>query len=116
MPKSTAMINNLVIDGYVASDVELQHTKNGKALTKFAIGKPLTNGETTTWQSFQVEAWERLAEVCAEKLGKGSKVLIVGMLRESSWESEGQKKSRVYITANQVEFIHLKELAEPDEQ
>ena len=38
------------------------------------------------------------------ELKKGSKVGIAGKLHYSSWEKEGQKRSKVDITANAIDY------------
>jgi len=52
---------------------------------------------------FNVTAWYKLAENCAESLSKGDRVLVSGRLSQDSWESkEGQKRSAVKIIANVI--------------
>jgi len=52
-----------------------------------------------------VECWGRQAETCAEYLDKGSPVLIDGRLKFDSWEKDGQKRSRLSVRADRVQFL-----------
>jgi len=51
-----------------------------------------------------VQAWNQ--EHLGQFLGKGSKVLVSGALRQESWETKGgDKRSRIVLNAYQVEFL-----------
>ena len=52
-----------------------------------------------------VAVWDRQAEVCAEFLGKGSRVAVDGRLRSRSWQEEGKRRSAVGVVARRVEFL-----------
>ena len=48
-------------------------------------------------------AWRELAEHIAESLTKGARVLVVGRLRLSRWETpEGEKRSMMQLDADEV--------------
>lgn len=55
---------------------------------------------------FDVEAWGTLGTLVSKYLKKGSKVLVSGSLRQDVWEKEGEKRSKVYIVADTVEFLN----------
>jgi single-strand DNA-binding protein len=59
----------------------------------------------TEWMT--IEAWDRLAEQCAESLGKGSRVHVNGSLQTRSWEDResGQRRSRTIVRAASVLFL-----------
>jgi single-strand DNA-binding protein len=86
----------------------MRYTPNGKPVTSFTVAvsrswlKPEGERvEKTEW--FNVVAWERLAEICNQYLGKGSAVYVEGRLETRSWEAEnGQKHFRTEIIANEV--------------
>jgi len=74
----------------------------------------------TDWTT--VEAWEKLAERCAQALHKGSRVRIVGSLHTRSWEDRenGQKRFKTVVRADEVLFLDARqepaEAAETDEE
>jgi len=50
-----------------------------------------------------VNAWRTLAENSAESLTRGSRVVVVGRLRQRSWETpEGERRSVVEIEADEL--------------
>ena len=60
------------------------------------------------------QAWDVLGANCAEHLSKGSRVRIVGQLRQSTWtDAEGRNRSRLFVRAEHVEFIPRRKTA-PD--
>ncbi len=101
-------LNKVQIIGYLGRDPEMRYTPNGKPVTSFTVAvsrswlKPEGERvEKTEW--FNVVAWERLAEICNQYLGKGSAVYVEGRLETRSWEAEnGQKHFRTEIIANEV--------------
>lgn len=110
---ASVFINQLTLTAIVASEVECRQTKSEKTVGTFNVSIPTVRDEETTWESFQVEVWNGTAEACATYLTKGSKVLIQGMLKQARWETDGGTRSRVFIRANLVEFIRLKNPSEP---
>ena len=102
-------VNNITILGNLTRDPELRFTPNGTAVVSFglAVNRNIQNKTSGEWESqvdfFNVTAWYKLAENCAESLNKGDRVLVTGRLAQESWESkEGQKRSTVRIVASVV--------------
>ena len=93
-------INNITIVGNLTRDPELRFTPNGTPVVSFAIAvnKRVQNKSTGEWENdadfFNVSAWFKLAENCAESLTKGDRVLITGRLSQNNWDDkDGQKRS-----------------------
>ncbi|MEA2016278.1 MAG: single-stranded DNA-binding protein [Actinomycetota bacterium] len=102
-------VNNITILGNLTRDPELRFTPNGTAVVSFglAANRNVQNRNSGEWETrvdfFNVTAWYKLAENCAESLNKGDRVLVTGRLSQDSWESkEGQKRSTVKIIARVV--------------
>jgi single-strand DNA-binding protein len=68
----------------------------------------------TDWTT--VEAWDTLAERCAQSLHKGSRVQIIGSLHTRSWEDResGQKRFKTSMRADEVLLLDARE-CEQDE-
>ena len=49
------------------------------------------------------------AEALERYLRKGTKVAIEGRLHYSSWESDGQKRSKLDVTVDEIEFMAPRE-------
>ena len=45
------------------------------------------------------------AEAVSRYLSKGSKVAIEGKLRYSSWERDGQRRSKLEVIVDEIEFL-----------
>lgn len=99
--------NSVHIVGNLTRDPELRFTTSGKAVANFGvavnrlISKP---GEERREDVafFDVTAWDSLAENVAD-LSKGDRVVVEGRLAFRTWETdEGDKRSKVEITAEDV--------------
>lgn len=69
-------------------------------------------GEGQEYASFfDVVVWGKTADACVAYTHKGSKVAVVGELRQERWEAKdgGGKRSAVRITAERVEFLDGRE-------
>lgn len=56
---------------------------------------------------------EPLAESCADKLRKGSAVLVEGELQSRTWTSEeGNTRSTVEIKARRIQFLNKRRLSD----
>jgi single-strand DNA-binding protein len=104
-----AGVNNVTILGNLTRDPELRFTPNGTAVVSFglAVNRNIQNKTSGEWEKqvdfFNVTAWFKLAENCAESLSKGDRVLVSGRLSQDSWEGkDGQKRSSVRIVASVV--------------
>ncbi len=87
----------------------MRYTPSGSPVTNFRLAvnrrmRPADDGETqeeTDW--FGVVAWQKLGEICAEHLSKGSRVYIEGRLQTRSYEDrDGQKRYVTEIVANDM--------------
>ena len=52
-----------------------------------------------------IAAWGRTAEVCGEYLKKGRPVFVEGRLNQDRWEQDGQKRSKIRVTADRVQCL-----------
>lgn len=102
------------IAGNVTGDPELRHTPNGKSVLKFNVAhNPRRfNSVTSQWENgdphfFEVEAWGRVAETAALSVGKGHRVVVVGRLDYQTWESDGQKRSKHVVVAEEIAMSTL---------
>lgn len=59
-----------------------------------------------------VDAWDKLAELCGQYLKKGSAVLVEGRLQMDSWEKDGIKHSKLKVRAVTVKFLSARDRSE----
>ena len=50
-----------------------------------------------------MEAWEQLAEDNINRLKKGTKVMVIGRLRQDKWKEDKKTCSRIKIFADKIE-------------
>jgi single-strand DNA-binding protein len=104
--------NQVVLLGNLARDPELRYTPEGAPVCSFTVAtsRKVTrkDGEKIEEAAFvDVTVWNRLAEISAEFLMKGRAVLVSGRLVQDRWEDEstGQKRSKLRVLADQVQFL-----------
>ena len=93
-------INKVILIGNLGKDPDTRYMPSGSAVTNVTVAtseswKDKTSGEKqekTEWHN--VVFFNRLAEIAAEYLKKGSKVYIEGSLRTRKW----QENSRLNYT------------------
>jgi single-strand DNA-binding protein len=102
------LTRHLTIVGNLAADPEVRSTPSGATVASFRVavtprvreGEQWRDGETSF---FRCTAWRSLAENLAESVGRGARVIVVGRLRQRSWETpEGDKRSVTEIEADEV--------------
>jgi single-strand DNA-binding protein len=104
-----ASFNKVLLMGNLTRDPELRYTPSGAAVASFglAVNRKYKQGEE--WKEevcfVDITVWGKQAENCAEYLHKGSGVFIEGRLHFHSWESDGQKRNKLDVVANVVQFL-----------
>lgn len=98
-------INVVVLIGRLTKDPVLKEFTNSvKCSFTIAVDKRVKKGDQ--WQDktnfFDIEAWN--IGNLANFLTKGKRVTINGQLDTSSWEDNGQKKTRVFVRAEQIQI------------
>jgi single-strand DNA-binding protein len=104
-----ADINHVVLVGRLTRDAELRYTSSGTAVSNLsiAINRRRKSGDQWTDEAnfFNVVVWGRTAEALNPYLLKGKQVGIQGELRQNRWEQDGQPRSRVEISASNVQLL-----------
>ena len=105
-----ASYNRVILVGNLTRDVELRYTQSGLAVTDIglAINDRRKNqaGDWVEEATFvDVTFWGRTAEVAGEYLSKGSSVLIEGRLKLDTWETDGQKRSKLHVVCERMQML-----------
>lgn len=114
-----ANLNRVFLIGNLTRDPEVKYLPAGKAVAdlNMAINRRYRTqaGEDKEETCFVgVVVWGRQAETCGEYLKKGSSIMVEGSLRYEQWETNGEKRSRLRVNADRVQFLdRLKRPAEP---
>ena len=106
-----ATVNKVMILGNLTRDPELRYTPGGAAVCEFsvALNRSYTNKQTgqkvDEVSYIDIVAWARTAELCAEYLKKGRQVHVEGRLKQERWETDGQKRNKIKVIAEQITFV-----------
>ena len=105
-------INKVILVGNIGKDPETRYMPNGKAVTNFSVAtsEGWTDKQTgdkqerTEWHN--VVLFEKLAEIAAEYLHKGSQVYIEGSLRTRKWQDkEGKDRYTTEIVGRDMQML-----------
>lgn len=117
-----AKFNKVLLLGNLTRDPEIRYIASGQAVTTFglAVNEKYGKGEDAKESILFIDitSWGKSAESCAEFLKKGSPVFIEGRLRLENWDDKetGQKRSKVSVTAQSVQFLSSGEKKESEAQ
>jgi len=105
-----ASFNRVILVGNLTRDVELKYLQSGTAVTEIGLAvnnrRKTQSGEWVDEPLFvDITLWGRTAEVASEYLSKGSSVLIEGRLKFDTWESEGQKRSKLRVVGETMQML-----------
>lgn len=107
-----AGLNKVMIIGNLGRDPEMRYTPSGSPVTGFSVAvsrrwnsRDGEQREETEW--FNVECWDKLAEIANEHLAKGKQVFVEGRLKTDSWEDKqtGEKKYRTKLIATNLTML-----------
>lgn len=102
-------LNRVQLIGYLGKDPESRFTPSGRKVTHFSLGvtRRWKSGneskEATDWVN--VEAWERLSDVCQQYLKKGSLVYLEGRLKTDKYEVNGETRYFTKVVTRLVQFL-----------
>ena len=104
-------INRVNISGNLTRDPEMRGTTGGTSVLSFgvAVNDRRRNQQTGEWEDYpnfvDCVMFGTRAEAISRYLSKGTKVAIEGKLRYSSWERDGQRRSKLEVIVDEIEFL-----------
>ena len=108
-------INKATISGNLTRDPELRVTASGMPVLGFgvAVNDRRKNKKTGEWEDYpnfiDCTMFGARAESVSKFLSKGSKVAIEGKLRWSQWERDGEKRSKLEVIVDEIEFMSTRQ-------
>lgn len=96
-------MNNITVAGNIGRDPELKYTPAGLAILKFSVADTYgkDDNKKTTWHDIVVFGDQ--AEIVADKVAKGMRVVVLGRLQIEGYEKkDGTKAKRVEVLADEV--------------
>jgi single-strand DNA-binding protein len=86
-------LNRASLIGNLTRDPELRYTPQGTAVCTFSVATnrqwKTESGDTKDEAEFhRIVAWDKLAEICSQLLGKGKRVFVEGRIQTRKWEDK----------------------------
>lgn len=98
-------MNKVILSGRLGADPDLRGTVLKLRLATSERRKDSEGNwsDHTEWHSIVI--FGKRAEALSRLLAKGSRVLVEGKLRTSSWEKDGQKQYKTEVAADDLELL-----------
>lgn len=113
-------LNSVMLSGRLTRDVELRYTPKGNPVAKMSIAfNRIYRDSEGNWQEeshfVDVSCFGRQADDCAQKLHKGSPIIVEGYINTYSYTTnDNQQRKVVEIIANKIHFLE-KQYSQEDE-
>jgi len=99
-------MNRVLLTGRLTRDPEMRTVSTGKTVTQFSLATNEYRGGQEKAEYHTIVTWDRLAEICAQYLGKGQLVAVEGRLQTRQWEDERKLRHwKTEVVAAQVEML-----------
>lgn len=115
-------LNVVCLTGNLTRDAELQATQGGTQILSFglAVNDRRKNPQSGEWEDVpnfvDIIVFGKRAEALSRLLSKGTKIAVDGKLRYSSWEKDGQRRSKLEVVAEDVELMQRREQSPQPQQ
>lgn len=113
-------LNRAMITGNLTRDPELRATTSGMSVLSFTVAvndRRQVDGEWKDVPNYiDCVMFGKRAESIQPYMSKGTKVGVEGKLRWSSWESDGKRRSKIEVVADDVELLSRPKKDEPKDE
>ena len=117
-----ASLNQCQFIGNLGQAPEIRYLADGTPVANFSIAvaekwknKDGEKQESTEW--VRCVAWNRLAEICGEWLGKGSSVWVSGKMQTRKWDDkEGTTRYTAQIQIREMQMLGSKGESQGNQQ
>ena len=99
----------VTVVGNLTNDPELRFTPSGAAVASFTVASSprVLDKATNEWKDgdplyMRCSVWRQYAENVAESLTKGTRVIVVGRLRQRSYEKDGQTRTSYELDVDDI--------------
>jgi single-strand DNA-binding protein len=97
-------MNSVNLIGRLTADPEIRYFESGKSIAKFSLAVNRSKDEA---DFFELEAWEKTAEIASQYCKKGSKIGVTGSLHQERWQdsTSGANRSKVVVRCSRVDLL-----------
>jgi single-strand DNA-binding protein len=110
-------LNVVHLVGRVGRDPEVKYLDSGKVVCKFSLAvSRMKRDDPPDW--FDLELWDKTAEIAANYVKKGSQIGIKGSLKIDTWNdrNSGANRSNPKILVNQLDLLGSKKDSQQSQQ
>ena len=106
-----ASFNKVILMGNLTRDPDVRATgTSGMKVARLGLAvnerRRDRNGQVQEFPVFvDVDAWDKLAELCGQYLSKGRSILVEGRLQMDTWEKEGVRHQKLKVRATTIKFL-----------
>jgi single-strand DNA-binding protein len=103
-------LNRVQLIGRLGRDPELKNIPSGKKVCVFSMavnrrwkdkeGEPQ---QATDW--FNIEAWERLGQICFDYLKKGNLIFLEGRLQTDTYDENGNTRYFTKVISSNMQML-----------
>lgn len=102
-------LNQVIISGRLTRNASLKTLSSGSSVAELSVASNRIwndrNGNKQEETVFvDVDLWGKQAEYFGNNLKKGDYVMVTGRLRRESWETDGQKRSKLSLRADKIDL------------
>ena len=107
-------VNKAIIVGNVGSDPDIRTMPNGNQVVNLSIATSDEWKDKNTGDKKEKTEWHRcvffnkIADIAAKYVNKGSKIYVEGRLQTRSYEQDGVKKYSTEIVVNDMQMLDSK--------
>ncbi len=117
-----ATLNKVFLMGNLTRDPDIKQTPSGETVAELGLAvseqfRSRSTNEVREVVTFvDVTVWGKVAENCGQYLTKGRPVFVEGRLVLDTWDDKttGQKRSRLRVRADRVQFLYAPERTRRD--
>ena len=105
------MLNNVILMGRVACDIELRTTISGKSVATFriAVDRSFSKNGNKETDFITIVAWGNTADFVSKWYKKGDMIAIRGEIQTRNYEDKnGNKRTAFEVVAREVSFCGSK--------
>ena len=106
---SAESLNTCALSGNLGNDAEVRYTSGGMAITSFSLAvnrrrrqQDGSYADETSWVDCSMFGKRGEALQASGYLLKGAKIAIVGHLKMSAWESDGQRRRKLEVIVDNI--------------
>ena len=95
-------MNTITITGNLTRDIEVRYTASGTPVGHAAIAHNYKVKDEDKVFFLDLTLWGEMAEVAANQLHKGDRVVVSGRLQQETWTKDGKEHNKWLIVVDAI--------------